>query len=353
MNRFISTVLTGLLLASSAFAADPPAPVPPAQKTDAPAEGPAVTAQSASLVLKVGVPEEAADALVAKAEALGGWFQTRTTTTVGFRIPDAQTDAFLAYAATLGVVADRSFNAQDLTGELTDQKSRLAARESVLDKYYEVLAGANPKAVVSVERQITELVAEIEQLRGRIRYLQHQGDYARVDVSFQFRDRSAPVRDGSSSFQWLNTLNLADLVDDFRSDAAWWRTSPADPVTPDGFSAWKKKRAYRAVTPDGVMYRVRSMKHKPKGELAFWKEAMKDRMIAAGYVIASEQDVTADGVPGALLECRAPLGEQDWTYLVGVFPDGGRLVIVEAGAEITQFEARKQAILTAVGQMGL
>lgn len=341
-----------LVFSAPVFAAPPP-PLPPAQKTDAPPEGPAVTSLSAGIVLKVGVPEDAADALVAKAEELGGWFQTRSTTSVGFRIPGAQTDAFLEYAGTLGVVADRSFNAQDLTGELVDQRSRLAARESVLDKYYDVLSGANPKAVVSVERQITGLVAEIEQLRGRIRYLEHQGDYARVDVSFQFRDRSAPVRDGNSSFQWLNTLNLEDLVNDFRYDNAWWRTSPADPVTPDGFSAWKKEKAYRAVTPDEVMYRVRSMKHKPKGELAFWKEAMKERMIAAGYVVASEQDVTADGVEGALLECRAPLGEQDWTYLVGVFPNGGRLVIVEAGAEITAFEARKAALLTAISAMGM
>jgi hypothetical protein len=319
----------------------------------APAEQPAVTAVSASLVVKVGQPESAADLLVARAKELGGWFQSRTTTAVAFRLPGAQVDAFLAEAAALGVVADRQFSATDLTAELVDQKSRLAAREGVLDQYYAILATANPKAVVAVERQITQLVEQIENLKGRIRYLEHQGAYARVDVSFQFRDRRAPTRDGSSSFAWLNTLNLEDLVMDFRYEEAWWKTGPADPATPAGFSAWKKASRFRAVSPDGVMYRVRSEKHEPKGELAFWKEALKERMVAAGYQVASEADVTSNGVPGALLELRAPLGEQDWTYLVAVFPVGGKLVLAEAAAEITQFEPRKQAILAAVGELGL
>jgi hypothetical protein len=352
----ISRLLFGLLLSGPALAAPtlaPPPPPAPASPADAPEEGPAVTALSASLVLKVGVPEDAATALIAKADALGGWFQSRNQTSVSFRVPGAQSDAFLAYAATLGIVADRGFNAQDLTGELVDLRARLNAREKVLDGYYAVLTSANPKAVVSVERQITGLIAEIEQLQGRIRFLEHQGEYARVDISFQFRDRQAPARDGSSSFAWLNTMNLQDLVSDFRSSEAWWDTAPASPVTPDGFYPWKKTSHYRAVTPDGVMYRVRSTKHKPAAELEFWKEALKERMVAAGYTVAGEQDVSASGVKGALLELRAPLGQQDWTYLVGVFPDGKKLVIVESAAEITLFEKRKAAVIAAIGQMGL
>jgi hypothetical protein len=324
-----------------------------AAAADAPAETPAVTAVTASLVVKVGQPADVADALVAAAEEMGGWFQTRSTTAVSFRLPSAQVDAFLAEASALGVVADRQFSANDLTTELVDQRSRLAARESVLDQYYAILATANPKAIVSVERQITQLVEEIEDLKGRIRYLEHQGEYARVDVSFQFRDRRAPSRDGSSSFAWLNTLNLEDMVNDFQYEDAWWKTAPADPATPAGFSAWKKHSHFRAVTPDGVLYRVRSEKHEPKGELPFWKEALKERMVAAGYQVAAESDATANGVPGAVLELRAPLGEQDWTYLVAVFPNGGKLVLVEAAAEISKLEPRKAAILEAVAQLGL
>ncbi len=348
--------MIGLFLAASlsAGAVPPPPPAQPPPVT-APAEvsTPAVTAVTASLVVKVGQPADAADALVEYAKSLGGWFQTRSGTAATFRLPGEAVDPFLAKAATLGVVAERRFSASDLTTELIEQRSRLAARESVLDQYYAILSTSTPKAIVAVERQITQLVEEIENLKGRIRFLEHQGQYARVEVSFQFRDRRAPTRDGSSSFAWLNTLNLEDLVSDFQYEAASWDTAPALPATPAGFSAWKDHTQYRAVSSDGVMYRVRSEKHEPQGELLFWKEAMKQRMVAAGYQVASEAEVEAGPVRGAMLEVRAPLGEQDWTYLVAVFPIGKKLVLVEAAAEITKMEARKTAILAAMSQLGL
>jgi hypothetical protein len=342
-----------LLSVALAWSAPAPAPAPAPSPADAPAEGPAVTQLTASLVLEVGEPQVTGDTLVAKAKEVGGWFQVRTQDSVSLRVPSEKLEPFLAFAGAQGEVADRSYAANDLTGQLVDLRSRLSARESVLDKYYEVLASANPKAVVSVERQITNLVQEIEQLKGRIKLLEHQGAFAAVDVSFRFRDRRAPAKDGSSSFAWLNTMTLEDLVSDFQRPEAWRKSSPAKPVAPDGFFPWKKTSRFRAVSADGVMYRVRSVKHKPKGELAFWKEALHDRMVAAGYKVASETDVTASGTPGALLELHAPLGEQDWTYLVGVFPDGGKLVLVEAGAEITDFQQHEQAILDAIGKMSL
>ena len=42
------------------------------------------------------------------------------------------------------------------------------------------------------------------------------GQTAEITVSFRFRDRAAPAATGTSSFPWLNTVNLTDLVEDFR-----------------------------------------------------------------------------------------------------------------------------------------
>jgi hypothetical protein len=58
-------------------------------------------------------------------------------------------------------------------------------------------------------------VAEIETLKGQLRHLQDRIALARVEVRFEYRDRSAPVPDGSSSFAWLNTMNLIDLLEEF------------------------------------------------------------------------------------------------------------------------------------------
>lgn len=314
------------------------------------------TAINASMVLKVQRPTEVADTLVQRVATDGGYFAERSMLRVRFKVPTAKAESFIDFVEEQGIIASRSFNNQGLTAELAEVRARLAAREDVLERYFAVLKTASPESVITVERQIVGLVAEIENLKGRIRSLEHRSTYADVVVDFQFRDRAAPARDGSSSFRWLNTMNLADLTAAFHngygsSAAKRYRGD----VAPDGFAPYKKpKRERRAVSPDDVLFRVRAEKHKPPATLDFWEEALLERMSDAGYTqVGDPNRVTVDGVEGSMVEFTAPLGTDDYTYLVGIFPNGKKLIVAEAAGEITRFAARRDAIVTAIQGMRL
>lgn len=339
--------MIALLVALAApAAAEAPAPAPaPA------AEARKETAISASLVVAVTQRDAASDAIVAKARALGGWFQARDDQSVSLRVPVDRAEELVAFATAQGKVIDRSFARQDLSSELTELRGRLEARRSVLDQYDQVLGTATLYSIVSVESAILQVIGEMEAFQGRIQLLEDQGRYARLDVRFQFLDRSAPARDGSSSFRWLNTLNVQDVMAGMWLEEPTWRTRGADAPTPEGFSAWKKKRGVRAASPDGALYRVRVEPHKPRADLAFWKEAVRERSEAAGYRVSAETDL-AGATPGAAIELVAPISTEDWTYLVAFFPVDGKIVIAEAAAEVTVFEAHRDAILAAVRAIG-
>lgn len=210
------------VVASPRMAAPTPAPAPASQ---APVDGSgAEGAQAgqtqdvitASLVLKVQVPEDAASALVARAEKLGGYFSRRTQQQLVLKIPAEQVNDWLAYAATLGVVAERSFERQNVNQQLVESRSRLGAREEVMKRYLELLQEAGTASVLQVEQEVNRMVGEIESIKGQLRLTEHRIQFAELTVSFKFRDRAAPLRDGRSSFPWLNTVNLADLVEDFQ-----------------------------------------------------------------------------------------------------------------------------------------
>ncbi len=264
---------------------------------------------SATLVLRVSDREAAAAQVIAAGEAAGGWFSSLGPDAVSLKIPRAKARALVQDARKLGEVEDRSFSREDLTATLGDLRGLLASREKVLGRYLEVLATASPKSVVSVEREVTGLVSEIESLEGQIRLLQHRADYADVTVSFRFRNRQAPARDGRSSFAWLNQLNVADLLDDLRAGRRSDR-SAARAVAPEGFAPYRKTGRFQALSPDGVVYRVRSMRHKPKASLDFWKEALRERMVGAGYTLVREQDLEGSGgQPGVLLAFRDEIME--------------------------------------------
>jgi hypothetical protein len=160
----------------------------------------------------------------------------------------------------------------------------------VLARYEAVLDEASVASVVAVERQITGVVAEIEQLEGRRRSLVHQAKYASIDLSLRYRDRQAPSRDGASSFAWLNTLNVADLVEDFEYGVRRQRASAQVPV-PEGFAPWRNQRRFQAISPDEVAFRVRTARNRPRADLSYWRDALRSRMQDAGYTELSVADI--------------------------------------------------------------
>jgi hypothetical protein len=173
------------------------------------------TAISSSMVLKVSDRNKTADTLIEESEKLGGYFSSRTDDMVTLKIPTAGAKAFIAETEKLGKVVDRSFAANDVGGHLRELRTLLKSRQQVFQRYFAVLNSASQNTIVQVEAQMTQLVQEIEGLKGQIRLIQHQLQFAEVVVRFEFRDRRAPSRDGNSSFQWLNTVNIADLFEEF------------------------------------------------------------------------------------------------------------------------------------------
>ncbi|MFZ5569420.1 MAG: hypothetical protein ACOZF0_03370 [Thermodesulfobacteriota bacterium] len=121
-------------------------------------------------------------------------------------------------------------------------------------------------------------------------------------------------------------------------------------IAPAGFAVYPNEKPLKAVSPDGVVYRVRVEPNKQyRAGLPFWKEAMKKRMLDVGYVFQRETDITANGKSGYLLELAAPVGAKDYLYLIAFFiDDEDNLVIMESAGEVTRFDPRRKDIVTAI-----
>ncbi len=117
---------------------------------------------------------------------------------------------------------------------------------------------------------------------------------------------------------------------------------------PKGFAVYDDGADYRAVSPDGVVYRVRSKDNAPEAGLPFWREALGKRMLEAGYLLIREEPLKAGAVEGHLLELAAPLGNRDYGYAVAVFVSGADIVIVEAAGEAALLADKRAEIVTAM-----
>lgn len=117
---------------------------------------------------------------------------------------------------------------------------------------------------------------------------------------------------------------------------------------PEGFAAFDGYWQFKAVSSDGVLYRVRAVRHEPEADLAFWKEAFKKRMLEAGYNFLAESEVQVGGEKAYQLELAAPVGQMDYAYTVTLLVRKGKLVLAEAAGEVTSFAKHREALAAAV-----
>jgi hypothetical protein len=130
------------------------------------------------------------------------------------------------------------------------------------------------------------------------------------------------------------------------------------PRAPEEFAQYHRgyifKGPMRAMSPDGVLFTVRTESNKPKADLAFWRDAMKTRMSQAGYRVTSDTTCNMHGTEGALLRLAAPVGNQDYLYWIAfsLNPSGSRILVAEAAGESKRFLARQDDIAKAIAESG-
>lgn len=121
-------------------------------------------------------------------------------------------------------------------------------------------------------------------------------------------------------------------------------------AAPAEFAVYPEEKPLKAVSPDGVVFRIKTEPNEPRAELSFWKEALKKRMLDVGYVFVREDDIAAGPNNGYLLELAAPMGVKDYAYLIAVFIDTqeDKLVVIESAGEIIRFNSRREDIVAAI-----
>ncbi len=104
---------------------------------------------------------------------------------------------------------------------------------------------------------------------------------------------------------------------------------------------------YRATTADGLVIGVREIVHDPKGEEAFWLQAIKNRMRdSGGYALTESVPVqSGDGVKGTQLRFGHDEDEgKPYLYNVTLFVTPKKLILVEAGGSKDQMKEHQVEI---------
>ena len=111
---------------------------------------------------------------------------------------------------------------------------------------------------------------------------------------------------------------------------------------------------YKAVSPEGMLYKVRTVKNYPFMELEFWGDSLKNQLIKEGYYLTDKKtDLKTDASEGYLFEWILPYGSDDYIYMTAILLSGRRIIIAESAAEHTIYKKYRGSILDSLKTISL
>ncbi|MFQ6059042.1 MAG: DUF4349 domain-containing protein [Anaerolineae bacterium] len=164
--------------------------------------------RTADLAIKVEDTEQALAQIKGIATALGGYVASSNIWraseglrgTVTLRVPAESFDAAMEQIKDVGLEVEReSISGQDVTEEYTDLDARLRNLEATEKELLELLTEVREKTrkaedVLAVHRELTNIRGQIEQVKGRMQYLERMTALATITV--ELIPREAIVRAG-------------------------------------------------------------------------------------------------------------------------------------------------------------
>jgi hypothetical protein len=116
---------------------------------------------------------------------------------------------------------------------------------------------------------------------------------------------------------------------------------------PEGFAEAEpgKDAAYRALSPEGMLYRVRLFRNEPEKPLGFWGEALKNHLVKEGYRLNGEgRAFQAGETAGTAFEWVVPFGTESYLYLTAVLVTSKRIIVAEAVGPYALFTRYRQGL---------
>ena len=136
-------------------------------------------------------------AFVVSAEEYGRVEGSQPYITISIRIPATRFGEAMDRLADLAVtVNSRNESAQDVTEEYVDLEARLESLETARQRLLKIMEEArNTEDLLQAEEQLTQREAEIESIKGRMKYLEQSARLSSIWIELQPHILSQPVGD--------------------------------------------------------------------------------------------------------------------------------------------------------------
>jgi hypothetical protein len=156
--------------------------------------------------------DRAIDSLARWVDEAGGYLLYKSSEVVIFRFPYTKVGSLRGFLEDISeTVVELSLQAQDLRESILGIQSGIQSREEILQQNLQYIDRTDVEGTLAIEKEVMQLLTEIEQLKGKLRKLTVDRAYALAQVNLRILGQSLPT-DIPSSFGWINTIDFYKFV---------------------------------------------------------------------------------------------------------------------------------------------
>jgi hypothetical protein len=154
------------------------------------------------------------DRLGAWVDEAGGYLLFKSSDVVVFRFPYTGVARLRGFLEDMSeTVVELSLQAQDLRESILGIQSGIQSREEILQQNLQYIDKTDVEGTLAIEKEIMQLLTEIEQLKGTLRKLTVDRAFALAEVNLRILGQTLPT-DIPSSFGWINTIDFYKFVEE-------------------------------------------------------------------------------------------------------------------------------------------
>lgn len=166
--------------------------------------------KNGSLSLVVKDVRDSVSAIIKYAESKGGFVVNSNISKQGLapygevtvRVPATEFDKGLGEVKQMGEVKSEQVNGQDVTEEYVDLQARIKNLRASESQFLQIMNRAvKIEDVLAVQRELTNIRAQIESLQGRIKYLEQSAEMSALTVYLSTDPNVLPALDQENKWK--------------------------------------------------------------------------------------------------------------------------------------------------------
>lgn len=160
----------------------------------------------------VSDPERTSEEICDWVGRIGGYYTLKSSDRVILRIPEQRISELKTYLENNSEeLIEYLPSAEDVREEILFLQSGIESREEILQENLEYLDKTDVSGTLAIEKEVLDILRELEDLKGRLKLLNQNRTYAYAEVALSFQTQTLPEK-LPSSFEWLSKLDFYSFI---------------------------------------------------------------------------------------------------------------------------------------------